>query len=210
MRKKICPYYLTSIARPGRITTSKKILDILQAIKEFPIDYFVIDAGWYKPIDKGWGFAVGDWNENKSIFPHGLKAVVKKINTAGMKAGIWYEYEMTGKDSEIYHNEEFHLTRGGKAITTTKRRFLDLRKEEVQSYLQEKVIKPLKENGFEYLKIDYNDAFSYCDGAESLGEGGRQAAEASVAFLDKLKKSDTRFDSRKLRFGGEAESNRIE
>lgn len=114
---------------------------------------------------------------------------MKKINTAGMKAGIWYEYEMTGKDSEIYHNEEFHLTRGGKAITTTKRRFLDLRKEEVQSYLQEKVIKPLKENGIEYLKIDHNDAFSYCDGAESLGEGGRQAAEASVAFLDKLKKA---------------------
>ena len=165
----------------------QKILEILKAVKDFPIAYFVIDAGWYKPLDKGWGFAVGDWNENKSIFPHGLKAVVKKINTAGMKAGIWYEYETTGKDSEIYHKEEFHLTRGGKVITTTKRRFLDLRKEEVLSYLQEKVIKPLKENGFEYLKIDYNDAFSYCDGAESLGEGGRQAAEASIAFLDKLK-----------------------
>ena len=38
------------------------------------------------------------------------------------------------------------------------------------------------------MKIDYNEAYGLgCDGAESLGEGGRQLAEESLKWLDKLK-----------------------
>ena len=48
----------------------------------------------------------------------------------------------------------------------------------------------LRENGFEYIKIDYNDSIGMgVDGTESLGEGGRQVAEESIGWLARLKDS---------------------
>ncbi|MGN1235383.1 MAG: alpha-galactosidase, partial [Christensenellaceae bacterium] len=62
------------------------------------------------------------------------------------------------------------------------------RKEEAQRYLQVKMLDFLKKNGFGYIKIDYNDTIGMgCDGAESLGEGGRALMQESLAMLDKIK-----------------------
>ena len=172
--------------------TSDKIDAMLQALKDFPIEYFVIDSGWYKPEDRNWNNAIGDWNENKSIFPRGgLKGVAERINAAGMKAGIWFEYEIAGRDSDAFKREESFLTRDGSVITCKNRRFLDLRKKEVQDFLNEKVIRFLKENGYDYVKVDYNDAYGMgCDGAESLGEGGRAVAEESLRLFDCIQKEN--------------------
>ena len=63
-----------------------------------------------------------------------------------------------------------------------------MHKPEVISYLNEKVINTLRDNGFGYLKVDYNDNIGIgCDGAESLGEGLRQNMEASQGFFKKLR-----------------------
>lgn len=168
--------------------TSDKIDGILQALKDFPVEYFVVDCGWYKPEDRNWCNAVGDWKENESLFPRGgLKSVAKRINAAGMKAGIWFEYEIAGRDSDVFCAEELFLTRDGSVITCKNRRFFDLRKKKVQNYLDEKVVDFLKENGFGYVKVDYNDAFGIgCDGAESPGEGGRTVAEESLKRFERL------------------------
>ena len=59
----------------------------------------------------------------------------------------------------------------------------------VQEYLTEKVIGTLKKYGFGYMKIDYNETIGIgCDGAESLGEGLRQNMEASMDFIEKVKR----------------------
>lgn len=169
---------------------AKNVENILAAIEGLPISYFVLDCGWYKPSDKGWCNAIGDWAENKEMFPEGLGALVEKINAAGMKAGIWFEYEITGRDSNAFSDEGMHLFCDGRVITSKNRRFLDLRKREVWEYLRERVLEPLKKKKFEYIKIDYNDAYGIgCDGAESAGEGGRAVAEESLAFLDEIKRA---------------------
>ena len=170
--------------------SEENITRILAAIEGLPIDYFVIDCGWYKPENKGWCNAIGDWRESRALFPHGIKAVANKIRAAGMKAGIWYEFEVAGRDSDMFRNENMLLTRDGAPLTTKNRRFLDLRKDEVVSFLEEKLLKQLKQNGFEYLKIDYNDTYGVgCDGADGLGEGGRQIADESLVWLDRLKET---------------------
>lgn len=57
----------------------------------------------------------------------------------------------------------------------------------VTDYLTNKVIGTLRENGFGYLKVDYNESIGIgCDGAESLGEGLRQAVDASRDFFRKI------------------------
>ena len=167
--------------------TAAKVQKQLKALEGLDIKYFVIDAGWYKPVDKPWNNAGGDWNVNPEFFPD-MKSTVAKINAAGMKAGIWFEYETAGRDSVLFGFEEELLHRDGLPLTCKNRRFLDLRKPEVKEYLQVKMNDFLYNYGFGYLKIDYNDSIGLgCDGAESLGEGGRQIAEESVNFLDKLK-----------------------
>ncbi len=171
--------------------SEKKIERQLAAVSQLGVKYFVIDSGWYKPLDKGWCNAIGDWNINPEIFPD-MKRVTSMIKAKGMKAGIWFEHEITGRDSEAFYFEGVHLHRDGKVITSKNRRFLDLRQKDVQDFLEAKVVRMLKENGFEYIKIDYNDTFGVgCDSADgsSLGEGGRQVTEESLKFLDRLKEA---------------------
>ena len=105
-----------------------------------------------------------------------------------MKAGIWFEIDNLGEKAESYQDTAHLLKRNGRPLTTSMRRFWDMRQERVQRYLEERVIGTLEKYGFSYMKMDYNDTIGVgCDGAESLGEGLRQNMEASLAFIRKVK-----------------------
>ena len=177
--------YCTTWGNPAE----ENMLKIIDALKGRGIQYCVIDAGWHVKDGNDWS-DIGDWITNEKLFPKGLKYVADKIREAGMLPGIWYEMEVVGKDADIFKQPEYLLHRDGYPLQTCFRRFLDMRKENVQAYLEERVINQLKEWGFDYLKVDYNDNIGIgCDGAESLGEGLRQNMMASQAFWCKLGES---------------------
>lgn len=172
--------------------SAENINAILKAIEPFPIDTFVIDCGWYKPDDKGWCNAIGDWRESRALFPEGISAVSDAIRAAGKHPGIWFEFEVAGRDSDCFYDESKLLKRDGRIITGKNRRFLDLRLPKVQEYLKERMLGFLQKNGFEYIKIDYNDSLGIgCDSADGAapGEGGRRIAEESLMWLAKLKEA---------------------
>lgn len=172
--------------------SAENIRAILKAIEPFPIDTFVIDCGWYKPDDKGWCNAIGDWRESRALFPEGISAVSSAIRAAGKHPGIWFEFEVAGRDSDCFFDESKLLKRDGHVITGKNRRFLDLRLPKVQEYLKERMLGFLRKNGFEYIKIDYNDSLGIgCDSPDGAapGEGGRQIAEESLVWLAKLKEA---------------------
>ena len=157
------------------------VKELVQSTKELGIGYFVIDAGWYIDDDAQGDTKLGEWNVGEKRFPSGMKACVDRIRAAGMVPGIWFEFEIAGEDSLTFNMADRLLKRDGVPITAGKRRFWDMRQECVQEYLFERVISFLKENGFGYLKIDYNGNIGIgCEGAESLGEGLRQQVEATV------------------------------
>ena len=165
-----------------------KIADRLQG---HGIDFLVIDAGWYRREGCGWSDCGGDWvPEEKRMFPDGLKATADMIRAHGMIPGLWFEPETCAKDSDIFRKEEMLLTRRGAVIDTDNRRFLDLRKEEVQKYLAERVTGLLKRCGFGYTKIDYNDCIGVgCDDPDSLGEGLRQNMQGTLDFFRSMRES---------------------
>ena len=178
--------YCTTWGTPSE----ENILAILESIKGLPIGTFVIDAGWYLPENCGWCNAIGDWNESKKLFPGGIGRVVSAIRAAGMKAGVWFEFENVAADSKKFGDEDCLIKRNGVPLTSKNRRFLDLRKREVQEYLQGKMLDFLADKGFEYIKIDYNDTFGIGgDGAESFGESGRQITELSLDYLARLREA---------------------
>lgn len=167
----------------------ENIKTILEAIKNKGIDYFVIDCGWFKKDGVRWDMSMGDYIPSKTLFPHGIENTVELIRSYNMRAGIWFEFENVGSASEAYHNTDHLLKRDGIPLTTQNRRFWDMRDEWVREYLGERVIKFLKEYGFRYMKVDYNETIGIgCDGAESLGEGLRQNMRATIDFFRQIRR----------------------
>ena len=166
----------------------RKIADRLQG---HGIDFLVIDAGWYRRKDIGWSDCGGDWiPEETEMFPEGLKATADMIRAHGMIPGLWFEPETCARNADIFRKEEMLLTRHGTVIDTDNRRFLDMRKPEVQAYLDERVAGLLKGCGFGYTKIDYNDCIGTgCDDPDSLGEGLRQNMQGTLDFFRRLRKA---------------------
>ena len=167
------------------VPTEETVLRQVEFLKGRGVGTYVIDAGWYDDAATESASRLGSWQVSRKAFPHGLCPVVDAIHDAGMKAGIWFEFEVAGRDDAVcFQKLDWLLHRDGRPITAGDRRFWDMRKPEVQEYLAEKVIAFLRDNRFDYMKVDYNETIGIgCDGAESLGEGLRQQIGATQAFF---------------------------
>ncbi|MDY3928701.1 MAG: glycoside hydrolase family 36 protein [Clostridia bacterium] len=170
--------------------TQEKIMSYANMLKDKKVKYVVIDAGWSTKCYGGQG-GNGEWEINTDIFPD-MKGMCDKIRKMGMIPGIWFEMEVTTNGADHYTEkyDDLHLKRNGVVINVGGfRSFWDFRKPEVIEYLTQKVIGLLKENGFGYIKVDYNaNLGNGCDGAESLGEGLREHEEAVAEFFKKIKR----------------------
>lgn len=168
--------------------TQEKMLHFCKELKPFGIKYLMIDAGWCSAGHEQDGN--GEWLIDKTIFPD-AKAMNEEIRANGMIPGIWIEFECTTKGSKMYEPEydHMHLKRDGVVVNAWNRRtFWDMRRQDVTDYLDERVIKFLKDNKFGYLKVDYNHNIGAgVDGAESAAEGLRQHLEASRNYFVRMK-----------------------
>ncbi|WP_432629393.1 glycoside hydrolase family 36 protein [Brotaphodocola sp.] len=175
--------------------TEEQTKRIVSLLAERNVRYYVIDAGWYKSTNAmaqtgegGWNVTHGDWAVDETLFPHGMKALTDWIHEKGMKAGIWFEPENCGRGSEVFYKEELLAKRDGYPITAGHRRFLDLRKPEAREYLDQNMKDFLKDNGFDYVKIDYNANLGIGpDGEESLGAGLYDSVSETQKYFCHLK-----------------------
>ncbi|MBR1586475.1 MAG: alpha-galactosidase [Clostridia bacterium] len=177
--------YCTTWGKPSH----DNLMRIAQALQGRGVDYLVIDAGWYGASDRDWSACGGDWlPDERGLFPRGLAYTAQRIRDAGMIPGLWFEPETCARQADIFRQEDRLLHRNGVVIDTDNRRFLDLRTEENQAYLRQRVAGLLKKCHFGYVKIDYNDTIGVgCDGCESLGEGLRQNMLGAQRFFRMLR-----------------------
>ena len=151
------------------------------------IKFFVIDTGWYGN-GKPWYMSKGDWEVDKNKFPNGLKEATDYIRSHGMIPGLWFEFEVCSAETKAFALKEHMLKIDGAPFRVWDTCFWDMTDPWVVNMLTEKVIKQLKDNGFGYIKVDYNTPIGIgADGAESLGEKLRQCVEATQLFFKKIK-----------------------
>lgn len=168
--------------------TQEKMLSFCETAKKYNIKYLVIDAGWCKAGYEQTGN--GEWDIDKTIFPD-VKAMNKIIRENGMIPGIWFEFEVTTIGSKMYEPEYdfMKLQKDGYVLKSNENRsYWDFRREDVQEYLYDKIIKMLKENDFGYIKVDYNNNIGVeVDGAESGAESLREHLQCVYNFFVKMK-----------------------
>ncbi len=166
--------------------TFENVKHVCDKIADKGIDFLVIDSGWYGNAENWWDM-VGDWVVNQKRFPGGMKGIADYIRSKGMIPGLWFEMECVNSGSENYKQTAHLVQKDGYPLTVGNRRFWDMEDPWAVDYLTRTVIGILKESGFGYLKVDYNDSMGMgCDGPEGPGENLRRKVEASQDFFRKI------------------------
>lgn len=121
---------------------------------ELGCELFVIDTGWYGS-GLNWHEALGEWHVNRERFPEGLEPFVKFVRELGMRFGIWFEIENTGKNARVVKEHPDWLLRDGDRLMTG-RGCLDFGKPEVVRWACEQIERIIEAYNVDYLKMDFN------------------------------------------------------
>jgi alpha-galactosidase len=147
------------------------------------VKIFTIDDGWAKKPE-GTSQFNGDWNVETSRFPEGLRPVAAMLAEKGFIPGLWFEFEVCTEGTKAFALKDHKLRRDGRVLRVGTRHFWDFTDPWTFEYLTRKVVHRLREDGFRYLKVDYNDTIGLgCDHPDSLGEGLRAHIEGVRAFF---------------------------
>lgn len=166
-----------------------RIIKAAKKAKELGAKYFVIDAGWYCDSPNKWSIKVGDYVVNKKAFPYSIAETARMIREIGLIPGIWFEMECVAKQADLFADESLFIKKDGYRILSGNRGFLDFRNERVHDLLKKNIIDFLKENGFGYIKIDYNECIGIgCDGDESYGSGLGLHIEKVMDFIGEIRR----------------------
>ncbi|MGN0447969.1 MAG: alpha-galactosidase [Acutalibacteraceae bacterium] len=135
---------------------------------EIGCELFVMDDGWFgqRKDDRA---GLGDWYVNKEKFPDGLKPLIDKVKSLGMKFGLWFEPEMVNPDSDLYraHPEwTYHYNTRTPSLLRNQL-VLNLTRSEVKEYVFKCMDDMLDEYDISYIKWDMNRSYSET-GAENL------------------------------------------
>jgi alpha-galactosidase len=115
----VCNEFCTTWGTPSE----PNLLRIVRRIRDTPIRYLVIDAGWYQPDAGNWSDSHGDWIPSKALFPEGLASTVAKIRETGLIPGLWFEMETCGRRATGFSLADHLLKLDGQLLTVGERRF---------------------------------------------------------------------------------------
>ncbi|WP_167957269.1 alpha-galactosidase [Anaerosporobacter faecicola] len=137
--------------------TAEKLASIAKDASKLGIEMLVMDDGWFGVRNDDYS-GLGDWFVNTNKLQGGLSKLVEEVNSYGMKFGIWFEPEMVNEDSDLYrtHPDWCLKTPTREGNRSRFQYVLDMSREEVRTYLYERITAILKEANIEYIKWDMN------------------------------------------------------
>lgn len=139
----------------------KKLLKLAKEAKKCGIELFVMDDGWFGHRDNDTS-SLGDWQENRSKLPGGVKQLADKINALGLDFGIWVEPEMVNEDSDLYRSHPEWAVRvpGQSHAEGRHQMLLDLTNKDVRDHIVEAMTNVFSSANISYVKWDMNRIMS--------------------------------------------------
>lgn len=143
--------------------TREKLIAIAQKAKECGVELFVLDDGWFgaRTTDHA---GLGDWVANPDRLPEGITGIADDIEKVGLKFGLWFEPEMTNKDSDLYREHpDWILSVPGRHDSHGRFQYvLDFSRKEVVDRIYEMMAKILSTAKVSYVKWDMNRSITEC------------------------------------------------
>lgn len=166
--KEPLPVLYNSWEATGFNVHSKGQQKLAKMAADIGCELFVMDDGWF---GQRWSdnAGLGDWKVNKVKFPFGLKPLIDKVTSLGMKFGLWFEPEMVNADSDLYreHPDWAYHYDTRKSNELRQQLVLNLTREDVQEHVFRSMDDMLCEYDISYIKWDMNRAYSET-GAQNL------------------------------------------
>lgn len=143
--------------------TEEQLVGIAKKAKECGVELFVLDDGWFGERNSDHS-GLGDWFANKQRLPKGIKGLSERIESLGMKFGLWIEPEMVNKDSDLYRKHPEWIIQTPKRSNSHGRNqyVLDFSRSEVVDCIYEMLFAIFKEAKISYIKWDMNRSITEC------------------------------------------------
>lgn len=200
LRHHVCRGKYKEIRRPVLINNweatyfdfnGEKIFQIAKQASELGVEMLVLDDGWFGKRDSD-NSGLGDWFVNEEKMNGTLGSVVEKVNSLGMKFGLWIEPEMVSEDSELYraHPDWAFTIPGRKPIRSRNQLVLDFSRPEVVDGIFNQIAKVLDQANVEYIKMDMNrsitDVYSAVTKHGNQGEVLHRYVLGMYDFMERL------------------------
>ncbi len=171
-------------------------LDRLKAIADrgarVGVERFVLDDGWFRHRRDDTA-GLGDWWTDETVWPDGLTPLIEHVHGLGLEFGLWFEPEMVNPDSDLMRQHPDWILSAGPHRAPREHRnqqVLDLSRDEVSSFLYDRMSQMLTDHPIDYIKWDHNRDLLE---AGSRATGGRPSVHnQTVAFhrlLDALREA---------------------
>ena len=174
------------------------ILDELEFARKMGFDVFYHDAGWYEgsslvPGVNDWSRGLGSYKEDRYKFPHGLAALSRKVQAAGMKFGLWVDPGMVDRQRVASGEipESWIAKADGKALecwhpSLSPMNQLCLGNPEVVEWIQGELERIIEAYEVEWMKWDPSGTASdFCDRTDH-GHGRYGAAWTSYQNMVRI------------------------
>ena len=133
------------------------IYQLAKDAAELGIDMIVMDDGWFGRRHNDCT-SLGDWYVNEEKLGQPLGRLIERVNSLGVKFGIWIEPEGVSEDSDLYrqHPDWAFVIPGRNPERSRSQLILDFSRREVVDAMFERICGVLDQGNIEYVKWDCN------------------------------------------------------
>jgi alpha-galactosidase len=153
--------------------------------EKLPLDYWWMDAGWYKCANPADGqltwWVTGTWEVDEDRFPGGLKPISDHTHAKGVKTIVWFEPERVYKGTWLDSQTEWLLVWPG---NTTGSKLLNLGNPEALQWLINHVDNIITSQGIDLYRQDYNiDPLAWWQANDTPDRQGMTEQKYVVGYL---------------------------
>jgi alpha-galactosidase len=155
------PVLYNSWEATGFAVNEQNQMELAEQAAALGVETFVIDDGWFGTRNNDFS-GLGDWTVNPEKFPRGLNPLIARVNTLGMRFGLWIEPEMVNRDSDLYraHPDWVYHFRNRTRTESRNQLVLNLARNDVREWMFVTLDRLLSEHHIEFVKWDMNRSFS--------------------------------------------------